>query len=41
MVVGASPANVNGQQTGGQTVYFYNGNSVIATMPLNVFVRIP
>jgi RHS repeat-associated protein len=41
IVVGAGAAQVAGQNTGGQTVYFYNGTRTVGTMPLNRFVNLP
>ncbi|MFN0141322.1 MAG: RHS repeat-associated core domain-containing protein, partial [Pyrinomonadaceae bacterium] len=41
IVVAAGRANVNGQNTGGQRVYFYNGTGVLGSMPTNRFVNLP
>jgi hypothetical protein len=41
IVVGAGPARIEGQNIGGQKVYFYNGTRTIGTMPLNRFVNLP
>ena len=41
IVVAAGDARINGQDIGGQKVYFYNGSGVLGSMPLNRFVNLP
>jgi hypothetical protein len=41
IVVGAGRANINGRDTGGGRVYFYNGAGVRGSMPTNRFVNLP
>ena len=41
IVVAVGDRTIAGQATGGQRVYFYNGNGEITSMPINRFVNLP